>query len=107
MLGRARVKFPHGNGMADRYRNSIGPSVRKFRVDKEWTQEVFAGRLQLAGLHHFSRTTVAKVETQIRSVYDYELVVLAKVLGVDISALFPSMKIIEQDLEKLIGDSPE
>jgi len=107
MLARARVKLPHGNGMADRYRNSIGPSVRKLRVGKDWTQEVFAGHLQLAGLHHFSRTTVAKVETQIRSVYDYELVVLAKVLRVEPSGLFPPIQVIEADLERLIGDSLE
>ena len=91
--------------MADRYRNCIGPNIRKLRARMAWTQEVFAGRLQLSGLHHFDRVTVAKIESQIRSVYDYELLVIAKELEVAPQDLFPSPDAFRSDLSKLIGES--
>jgi transcriptional regulator with XRE-family HTH domain len=68
--------------------NVIGPHVRKLRDRKGWTQEVFARRLQLAGWD-ISRTSLAKLESQLRKCPDCELLFLSEVLGVGIADLFP------------------
>ena len=68
--------------------NVVGPQVRKIRVRKGWTQDVLAQKLQLAGWD-VSRTSLAKLESQLRWVPDCELLFLSKVLGVGIPDLFP------------------
>jgi hypothetical protein len=37
-------------------------------------------KVQLAGLENFDRAAFAKIESQIRSVYDFEVIVISKVL---------------------------
>ena len=66
------------------------------------TQEQLAAKLQLAGLHSADRVTVAKIESRIRSVFDYELVMIAKVLGTDPASLMPSPEKLKKDLDALI-----
>lgn len=89
--------------MSRRYRNCIGPEVRRLRMEKELTQDQLAARLQLAGLHHLDRVAVAKIESQLRSVYDFELVVIAAELGVEPTRLLPSVRSLKSDLEDLIA----
>jgi len=88
--------------MAKRFRNIIGSAVRRAREDLGMTQEQLAARLGSAGLHHFDRVTVAKIESQIRSVFDYEVALLARVLKVDVSTLYPSRKALDEALPALI-----
>ena len=76
--------------------NLIGPAVRKFRNQKNWTQEALAARLQVEGWD-VSRESVAKLEAQFRRAPDCELLFLAKVLGVEVMELFPA----KLDLKKL------
>jgi len=66
--------------MARRFRNLIGPRIREFREKMGLTQDQLAARLQNAGLENFDRVVVAKIESQIRSVYDFEVIILANVL---------------------------
>ena len=66
------------------------------------TQEQLAAKLQLAGLHSADRVTVAKIESRIRSVFDYELVMIAKVLGTDPASLMPAPEKLKKDLDALI-----
>ena len=80
------VKFPLGN--TRRFRNAAGPQIRKFRNQKELTQDQLAARIQLAGLD-LDRTALAKIEAQIRSLFDFELAIIAKALGVPMSDLAP------------------
>jgi transcriptional regulator with XRE-family HTH domain len=68
--------------------NLVGPQVRKLRDQKNWTQDALAQKLQLAGWD-VSRTSLAKLEAQLRRVSDVEILFLAKALGVDLSLLFP------------------
>jgi transcriptional regulator with XRE-family HTH domain len=68
--------------------NLIGPQVRKLRDQNNWTQEVLAQKLQLASWD-ISRTSLAKLEAQLRRVPDCELLFLSKVLHVPIAELFP------------------
>ena len=89
--------------MAKRFRNCIGPQVRKLRNAKGLTQEQLSARMQLAGLHSIDRVGVAKIEAQIRSVFDYEAAVIAAELSVDPSDLFPAKKVLKVDLNDLIS----
>lgn len=75
--------------------NLIGPQVRKLRDQKGWTQEVFAEKLQLFGWD-ISRESLAKLENQLRRVPDGELLVLAKIMGVSLDALFPAQVNLRQ-----------
>jgi transcriptional regulator with XRE-family HTH domain len=68
--------------------NVVGPQVQKLRVRKGWTQPVLARRLQLQGWS-VSTGSLGKLEAQLRRVPDCELMFLARVLGVSVSALFP------------------
>ena len=51
------------------------------RGERNLTQEELATKLQLAGLD-LDRIAVAKIEARIRSVFDYELAVIAHLLAV-------------------------
>jgi transcriptional regulator with XRE-family HTH domain len=89
--------------MARRFRNCIGPQVRRFRMERGWTQDGLAAKLQLAGLHGVDRVVVAKIESRLRSTYDYEAVVIARVLGVPLDRLVPGPSSLDKDLEDLIA----
>ncbi|MEQ1843543.1 MAG: helix-turn-helix domain-containing protein [Verrucomicrobiales bacterium] len=89
--------------MARRFRNCSGPQIRAGRIAKGLTQEQLAARLQLAGLHNIDRLGVAKIESQLRSVFDFELPVIAAELGVEPSMLLPPIRKLKSDLDDLIA----
>jgi transcriptional regulator with XRE-family HTH domain len=66
------------------------------------TQEQLAAKLQIAGLHSMDRVAVAKIESQIRSLFDFELALFARVLETDPASLLPSRKALQNDLDSLI-----
>jgi len=68
--------------------NLVGPQVRRLRNHKGWSQEVLAQRLQLQGWD-ISRTSLAKLEAELRWVSDCELIFLSKALGVPLPDLYP------------------
>jgi transcriptional regulator with XRE-family HTH domain len=68
--------------MAKRFRNILGPKIRELRQRAGLSQDDLAARLQLAGLENLDRVAVAKIESQIRSIFEYELIVLGSVLKV-------------------------
>jgi transcriptional regulator with XRE-family HTH domain len=84
-----------------RFRNAAGPTVRRLRIERGLTQDGLAARLVLAGLQNADRVWVAKVESQIRSVFDYELAVIAVELGVKADDLLPGGKELKRDLPAL------
>jgi transcriptional regulator with XRE-family HTH domain len=65
------------------------------------TQEQLAIKLQMAGYDR-SRGTLAKIEARLLWVGDHELFFFAKVLGVSVSALFPSIDPQDPDLHETI-----
>lgn len=69
-------------------RNVIGAKIRKLRDAKKISQLRLS---TLCAQHGFelSRGTLAKIESQIRTVRDVEIFVLASALGVKIEQLFP------------------
>lgn len=69
-------------------RNLIGARVCKARIEHrdKPTQDQLAGRLAVAGVP-LDRVTIAKIETGLRCVYDFEVVAFAKALEVDVAWL--------------------
>jgi len=84
-----------------RFRNAAGPAVRRLRNERGLTQDELAARLVLSGLENADRVWIAKVESRIRSVFDFELVVIAAVLGVTADELLPKAKELKRDLPAL------
>ena len=61
--------------------NASGNNIRRIREQKQWSQEQLAARLQLEGLP-IQQKAISRMETGDRVVADFELLLLAKVLGV-------------------------
>ena len=61
--------------------NVCGARVREERIRTGWTQDTMAAKLQLAGLQ-MGQMAVSRIETGKRVVPDFELPVIAEVLGV-------------------------
>jgi transcriptional regulator with XRE-family HTH domain len=70
-------------------RNAIGPQVHRLRTAANITQDEFAARCGVLGWR-LSRSTVAKIESQVRCVSDAEVFVLARALRTEIDHLYPS-----------------
>ena len=72
-----------------RPRNIVGPQIRKLRYAAGFSQPALAAKCQRLGWD-IERDTIAKIEGQIRSVSDAELVLLARCFGVQVIALLPA-----------------
>ena len=70
----------------DGKKNICGEKVREIRKKNDITQDELAARLQVEGVN-IERDSISRLEKGIRFVADYELVILAKVLGVTIEEL--------------------
>lgn len=66
----------------------VGPQIRRLRYQQGLTQPMLAARCHRFGWD-LSRETLAKIETQLRWVSDFELLCFAKALRVDPSAFWP------------------
>ena len=69
-------------------RNIVGPQVRRLRFERNLSQAAFAAKCQRIGWD-IGRDTVAKIEAGTRWVGDFELVYLARALGVSLNDLLP------------------
>ena len=69
--------------------NIVGTQVRRFRYERGLSQPALAAKCQRLGWD-ISRDTIAKIEAHKRWVGDFELVYLARSLGVSLDALFSS-----------------
>lgn len=67
--------------------NVIGPQIKRLREQKRMTQEALTARCNLVGWS-ISRSTLAKIESQVRRVTDSEVALIAEALEVDISKLY-------------------
>ncbi len=67
--------------MPNEVTNLCGPIISQIRnlANPAITQEELTAKLQAKGLD-IDRATLAKIETQRRRVFDYEVIVLAEVL---------------------------
>ena len=64
-------------------RNFIGRLVGRKRNEIGWTQDVFADKLQLAGWHDVTRSTVSKIEDGSLRIDLLQLYCLAVALGIN------------------------
>jgi ribosome-binding protein aMBF1 (putative translation factor) len=69
-------------------RNAIGLEIRKRREEKGWSQLDLARELQLSGWD-VDRTVLTKIELRRRCVTDFEMLLLAKTLGVSLNEFAP------------------
>lgn len=67
--------------------NVVGPQVRQLRETQRMTQEEFTARCNIMGFN-ISRSTLAKIESQVRRVTDDEVALLAKALKVSVDILY-------------------
>jgi len=79
-------------------RNLVGPQVRRLRDQQGLTQPMLAARCHRWGWD-LSRQTLAKIETQLRWVSDFELLCLARALRVEPEQLWPAKDKIPRVLE--------
>ena len=72
-----------------RFNNKINISsnmIRKYREMKDWSREELSTKLMLEGID-ISAQSIANIENGFRTVVDYELCGIAKVLKVEVSLL--------------------
>lgn len=62
-------------------KNICGDKIKEARARRKFTQAELAARLQIEGIL-LERDSVSRIEIGTRFVADYELKILAKVLGV-------------------------
>jgi len=67
-------------------KNIVGSKVVVIRTNRGIKQKDFLAQLQILGLD-ISATSLSRLEGQYRLVQDYEVVILAKALGVDVKYL--------------------
>lgn len=67
--------------------NIIGKNIKRIREDKSWTQEVLVARCQVEQWE-ITRSTLAKIESNVRRVTDIEVKRFAQILGVSVNELF-------------------
>jgi transcriptional regulator with XRE-family HTH domain len=79
-------------------RNLVGPQIRRLRDQQGLTQPMLAARCRRWGWD-LSRQTLAKIETQLRWVSDFELLCLARALRVEPNELWPPKDKIPRMLE--------
>ena len=68
-------------------RNLIGGNLKKYRQLNNLSQRNFIVKLSLLGLN-LDQSSLARIETYKREVYDYELLYFSKVLNIKIEDLF-------------------
>lgn len=66
--------------------NCFGPRLQAFRIAKGWTQEQLAARMQTKGWD-IDMATLARIEIGKRTLTDFELAFLLRVLGAKWSSL--------------------
>ena len=74
---------------ADSQLNTVGPQVRKFRLQKGCRQDQLARAMQLRGWDT-SRDSVTRLENQVRRVTCFELFIVAQCLGIGTDDLYPA-----------------
>jgi transcriptional regulator with XRE-family HTH domain len=70
--------------------NIIGPQVRRLRYVRGWSQNMLAAKITTLRLGH-RPVGLAKIESRLVHVDDYELLYLSKVFNVSLADLFPAI----------------
>ena len=78
---RKRSKFARRGYQPGSELNAIGLNLQRLRQARDLTQEDLAGRCQRGGWD-IDRVIIAKIESRLRAVTDWELIKLCEVVGV-------------------------
>ncbi len=73
-----------------KYNNNLnisGNNIRKIREEKKLSREILSNKLLLEEEIDISAQSIANIENNLRTVCDYELYGLSKILNVEISNL--------------------
>lgn len=73
--------------------NVVGTKVKKYRLEQKMSQKELAERLEIYAIY-ICRGSVSRIENHERTVTDYELRAIAKVLKVSIYDLYEDDEII-------------
>lgn len=84
-----------------KYKNVVGPQVRRLRWKLAWTQERLAIELHKAGWEKMSRSSVSKIEGGFVGLRDFRQLYLAQALRVAVTDLFPDISEAE-DLDETV-----
>ncbi len=68
--------------------NLIGRKVGQLRYQRGWTQDMLAAKLQLGGWM-ISRSSISRMESEQKPVYDFQLFIIADVFKVEMTTLLP------------------
>jgi len=71
--------------------NLVWRQVFTLRRQLGWTQEQLAVKLQLAGWHNATRSTVSKIEAGTIGIADFDVLIVAAALRVQHSQLYPKI----------------
>ena len=86
-----------------KFRNLIGPAVRRFRCTRNWSQEKLLSELQDQGWN-ICRTHLTRIESCEVWVGDFELAVIAKALEVEVKELYPKIEDKEKPMYAVLSD---
>lgn len=70
--------------------NLVGPQIRKLRYIRGWSQNHLATKLQLEGWD-IDRVGVAKIESRLVHIDEFELLYFIRVFNVSFAELFPKI----------------
>lgn len=82
------------------YRNSIGFTIKKIRLNKKMTQEQLTAKLNILGLN-IDRPVISKIENQVRQITDFEIKTIAMALRVKIDDLFDEVEEINTHVNNI------
>lgn len=88
--------------MSKNPRNVIGPRVQQLREEQGLTQPMLAARCARFGWD-LSRETLAKIESQLRWISDFELICLALALRTEPIELLPQKEAFTKILKDFFG----
>lgn len=74
-------------------KNVSGEKIREMRVKRRMSQSDLAARIQIEGVM-MERDSISRIESGARFVADYELLVFAKVFGVEVESLLEVQEIV-------------
>jgi transcriptional regulator with XRE-family HTH domain len=81
--------------------NMVGPQVRKIRKQQGLTQPALAAKCQVLGWD-LSRESLAKIESRLRGVSDWELIGLSLALNIPFELLYPDRKSIRPTFKAIL-----
>lgn len=85
--------------------NLVGPQIRRLRNARGWSQNAFAIKLQIAGMEFATQQKVAKIEGREVWVSDDDMLFISRVLGVEVSELFPPKILAARHLYDAIAEA--